>query len=653
MRSAAIKILSGITAFCLLSGALLSGQGEVALTIVHTNDLHSHLLGFSPNIEYTPQTVGDDSTAGGWARIASVISGIKRDRSHPVFVCDAGDFLMGSMFHLLSRERAFELRLLMEMGFDVLTLGNHEFDFKPEGLARIFESASASAACPAVVQSNLEFSPESADDDVLEELFDRGLIQPYRVLEKEGIRIGVFGLLGMDAAEVAPFADPVSFGEPVASARKMVRILRESEDVDLVVCLSHSGLWEDSKKSENEILAREVEGIDIIISGHTHTLLESALEIDGTIIVQSGSCGKNVGVLDIKIKEGRVILEGSESVGIDDSISADDKISGMIRSFEEEIEKAVLREKDFGFRTIVAHSDFDLIIEESESPLGNLVADSIRWSIDSVSYDPQDPSTRVVFAVMSNGLIRDAIVSGRTGNLAVCDLFRAVPLGIGLDGSPGYPLIAVYLYASEIKKSLEVLTSIYPIKGPDFFLQVSGVKFAYNPRRMIFDRVTDIWIEETGGGYVLLDYSKKNKNLYRVGADYFNASFLKYVGDFTKQILKIVPKDKNGLPIEDLKAALVDADKEAPGIAELKEWMAFIDYIRSFPDNDGDGLPDIPNRYRSREGRIVAEKSWNPVKLLRRGTFITWIPVIVIILMLFALFFLSRAVLRKAGRRSA
>ena len=100
---------------------------EIPLTIIHSNDLHSHFLGFSPNNDYSSSTTHDDETVGGWARIAHVIKEVKAHRSHPVLVLDAGDFMMGSLFHLASREEAFELRLLAMMGYDVITLGNLYF----------------------------------------------------------------------------------------------------------------------------------------------------------------------------------------------------------------------------------------------------------------------------------------------------------------------------------------------------------------------------------------------------------------------------------------------------------------------------------------------------------------------------------------------
>ncbi|MFC2160021.1 bifunctional metallophosphatase/5'-nucleotidase [Acidobacteriota bacterium] len=631
----------------LLCGSTYSVSEEVTLTIVHTNDMHSHLLGYGPNIEYTPNKLGDEKTLGGWARIAAVISKIRAEKPNPVLVCDAGDFLMGSLFHLMSREKAFELELMSAMGYDAITLGNHEFDLTPNGLARILEFAAGSGHIPPVLLSNMIFNPESKEDDTLEALYNQNVIKPYRIFEKEGLKIGVFGLMGINAAEVAPFASPISFGDPIEEAKKMVSVLRDKEGADIIISLSHSGLNTKPKKSEDEILAKKVSGIDIILSGHTHTLLEVPVVVNNTLIVQAGENGKNVGILDVIIKDGQVVLDQYESIEINDSIMGDESITNIIQSYEAEIDSEILSNYDMNFREIIAHTDFDLTIREDESPLGNLVADSIRWALNEVDSDPLDLSSKVTVSVMSNGLIRDSVLSGRTGDLAVCDVFRAVPLGIGRDDSMGYPLISVYLYASEIKKALEVLTSISPLKGPDFFLQISGVKFAYNPLRMIFDRVTRIQIENKNGQYEILDYSLSNKTLYRVGADYYNASFLKFVGDFTMKILKIDPKDRNGQSIEDLENALVDADKKTPGVQELKEWNAVMDYIRSFPDTDGDGLPEIPEKYREKEGRIIIEKSWNPFKLLRRGTYVTWIPVLLFLLILTGIVFLVRFVLRK------
>jgi len=639
---------------------LLFGK-EIHLTLIHTNDMHSHLLGLPSNLDYSPLKTGDDTTVGGWARIATVIRSEKAKRTNPTLVIDGGDFLMGSFFHIISREEAVELRLMKEMGYDVITLGNHEFDLMPGGLARIITSAHQKGGLPEIVFSSAIFNREDSEDDSLEEVFKKGLVKPYLVKEVQGIRIGLFGIMGKDAADVSPFARPLKFKNPIETAREMVKILREKEKVDMVVCLSHSGLREKKSRSEDEQLAREVPGIDIIVSSHTHTKLPKPLLVNKTIVVQAYENGKNVGVLDLAYENGQVKLKGYTLVDVDDRIQGDEKIQKKIESYIDLINQRILKDHQLTFYQVVAKTDFDLTSVSDESNLGNLIADALRWAVNRIDYNKDDPVTRVVLAIESNGLIRDDLIKGRTGKVALCDLFRTIPLGISRgDDSMGYPIITFYLHGHEMKKILEVVTSIYPKKGNKFFLQVSGVKFKYNPNRMIFDRVTDISIGSEEEGYLPLDYSKSNKVLYRVAANLYNTTFINYVGRYTYRVLDIVPKDRSGNPVvvekpkgnpfDILLSLRVDADREKPGLQELKEWIAVMDYVRNFSDKDGGGIPDIPEKYRGKLGRITKEPSWNPVSLLSRGTYVTWIAFGAIIIILLVVGSVIYLVLRKVKR---
>ncbi len=656
------RILRILVVAILLYPTLLFGE-EKLLTIIHTNDLHSHLLGFSPNIDYTPLRTGDDQTVGGWARIAAVIKSEKAKRTNPTLVLDAGDFLMGSLFHMVAREEALELGLMKEMGYDVVTLGNHEFDLTPHGLARILNSAHQKGGIPEIVFSNPIFHPDSTEDDTLEESFRKRIVKPYIIIENQGIRIGIFGIFGKDAAEVSPFARPMKFRDPIETSREMVKTLREKEKTDLVICLSHGGLRENKSLSEDDRLAKEVPGIDLIVGGHSHTKLKNPLTVNQAVIVQAGGHGEYVGVLDLAYENGKMKLKEYKLVQIDDTIKGDEKVQQRIESYIGLINERVLNKENLNFHKVLAKTDFDMRFVDDESNLGNLIADSIRWEINRIDYDRNDPVTKVVVAIESNGVIRDDLLRGKTGKVAVCDLFRTVPLGFSRgNDTMGYPLITCYFYAHEIKKTMEVVTSIYPRKGSNFFLQVSGMRFRYNPNRVIFDRVTDIWIGSEEEGYKPLDYSGSNKNLYRVATNIYNATFLNFVGRFTYGILDIVPKDRNGNPIvtktpktnpfDVLLSLRVDVDKNKPGIQELKEWVVLMDYVRDFSDKNRDGFPDIPEKYRGKLGRIVKEASWNPVSLLSRGTYMTWIAfgviMSLILLLGFGVFLFSRKMRKKS-----
>ncbi|MEN8246474.1 MAG: bifunctional UDP-sugar hydrolase/5'-nucleotidase [Thermodesulfobacteriota bacterium] len=639
-----------LSCFIFFSFNNLLSASEQRLTILHTNDLHSHFLGFSPNKDYTPLVADNDKTIGGWARIATVIQSEKAARDNPVLVLDAGDFLMGSLFHMVSREEALELVLMEEMGYDVVTLGNHEFDLKPQGLARIIESAAGKAKLPDIVSSNLIFDSTDARDDTLEEQFKAGRVKPYAVRQVDGLKIGFMGLVGEDAASVAPFASPVKFADRIATAKEMVKTLREKEQVGLVICISHSGLDGDPSKSEDLLLAREVPGIDIIISGHTHTRLPEPIVENNTIIVQAWAYGKQVGVLDVVLTATGLKLDNYKYVAIDDAIQGDKQIDDMIGNAVEIVNDRVLQPYGLKFDQVLVETDFDLYLRENESNLGNLITDATRWAVDRAEYDPDDPASRVSVSIQSNGVIRDDILKGETGQVTVSDLFRTVPLGIGWDGTMSYPLVSFYVTAAELKKTFEILTTVYRMKGSDYFLQLSGVKLTYNPRRMLFDRVTEVLIENGRGEFDALDYSDANGNLYKAVTNIYNATFLKVIGGFTSGILTIVPKDKSGNPIEDLTEARVDGDAQRPGIQEIKDWTALVDYVRAFADGTGNNIPDIPEKYRSLEGRQIVDSSINPVKLLANGNYLTWIAaalVLTVVLLVVLLVYIPVRVIRK------
>lgn len=615
---------------------------EKLITIVHTNDMHSHFQGFSPEIDYQALPVNTDKTLGGWARIATVIKNTKKERANPVLTFDAGDYTMGSLYHMLIREEAFELRLLSAMGYDAVTLGNHEFDLKPAGLSSILRTAKAKGGLPQIVFAGAIFDRQNPVLASLQDTFSETGVKNYMVLERSGLKIGIFGLLGKIAIEVSPFAKPLTFRDPLETAQDMVNLLRNKEKVDIVVCLSHSGLNDNPDKSEDQLLAKKVKGIDVIISGHTHTKLDKPIQVDDTIIVQAWCYGKQVGVLDIAYDKGKVTVKNYATVSVNSSIKSDEPIQKMIDSFKQTINSQLLSPDNLSYDQVIAETKWDLTNAAEESPLGNMIADSIRWYVNKVDSDPSDPSSRVMVAVESNGVIRDDLIAGQTGKVTVGDLFRTVPLGIGVDGTMAYPLISFYLYGHELKKTLEILTSVRPLKGDDYFLQISGLRFTYNPRRMIFDRVTDIEMGSEEDGYRPLDYRASNNQLYRVAANIYNATFLKLVGRFTYSLLDIVPKDKNGAPIENLSAALIDGNKVQPGIQELKEWQGVIQYVRSFPDLNGNGLPDIPEKYKGKLGRILEKPSLNPGNLVSRATTPTLVLLAVfgIIVLLIVLIFI-------------
>ncbi|MDP4222581.1 MAG: metallophosphoesterase [Bacteroidota bacterium] len=262
-----------LTILLILSPMVLISQQGKKLVILHTNDLHSRLYGFAPESAYSPLQTGNDKTTGGFARIATILKSERERNEGITLTIDAGDFLMGTLFHSLEAETGFQLRLMEDMGYDMVCLGNHEFDFGPGKLAQIIEQAKTRGRLPAILSGNAVFDPKSPDDDGLENLYADKILSKKLILEKEGLKIGFFSILGIDAANVAPGAKPVTFSNQIRFAKKMVEELR-ADKCDIIICVSHSGV---SKKKDGSWggddveLAKSVSGINLIISGHTHT----------------------------------------------------------------------------------------------------------------------------------------------------------------------------------------------------------------------------------------------------------------------------------------------------------------------------------------------------------------------------------------------
>jgi 2',3'-cyclic-nucleotide 2'-phosphodiesterase (5'-nucleotidase family) len=174
----------------------LSAQAEKKITILHTNDLHSRLTGYAPESAYSPLTVNDDNTKGGFARITSIIKNEKENNEGTTLLFDAGDFLMGTLFPSLEKETGFQLRLMKTMGYDVIGLGNHEYDFGPEWLAGVINISRSKGEIPPLLDGNAVFDKKDSRDDALEKLFSENMISRKLVLSKDGMKIGVFSILG-------------------------------------------------------------------------------------------------------------------------------------------------------------------------------------------------------------------------------------------------------------------------------------------------------------------------------------------------------------------------------------------------------------------------------------------------------------------------
>jgi 5'-nucleotidase / UDP-sugar diphosphatase len=568
------------------------------LTILHTNDMHSKLVGYGPESEYSPMVINNDSTRGGFARLAALFKEIKAEAPEKTLIVDAGDFLMGSLFHVPEAETGFQLNLMKQIGYDYITLGNHEFEYGPTSLSELIKSAKSKGEIPQIMASNINFSKESPVDDALEAYSKDKTILPYIIFNKNGIKIGIIGLLGIDAAEVAPASKPVTFSKPYKEAEKIAKYLKSTGKVDLVVALSHSGLYPNKENNgyygEDIDLAKKVPTIDIIISGHTHIETPQFIKIGNTFVVQTGSYVSNLGEINLKFEKGKISDFKFRLIPVDDKIMGDKKVNDEIEDYIKIIDEKYLSPAGLSYRQIVGKTNFDLKCDFTNLKLSNLgpfLADASKYYLHSTGNDAD-------FSLVASGTIREDILKGQKGILTTADIFRVMSLGKGYDNIPGYPLAKIYVTAHEVKKLMEILV-MSRAKGGDGFIYFSGIKTTIDSKKGFLRKVQKI---EINGKEI--DYSKKNLQLFCITANTYLLSFIGRIKKMSHGLVKIVPKDKDGKPIIDMKNQLVDIDPNKAGVQEAKEWIAVIEYLKSFK-KDSDMIPVIPDIYKMGDNTVV------------------------------------------------
>jgi 5'-nucleotidase / UDP-sugar diphosphatase len=561
---------------------------KAELIILHTNDLHSHLMGHSPNADYSPLTTGNDETVGGYARLSAKIQQIRSDAGDtPVLLVDAGDFLMGSIFTLLSTSHSAELTEMKALGYDAIALGNHEFDWGPQGLAGFVNTAVAGGFDVPLLAANMKTDDTSDKDDMVEKLVTDGAIKKKTVKTlSNGIKVGLYGLMGKGAASVAPFAAPITFDPIDSTSTEMVKELRETDNVDVVIALSHSGI-DSEGVGEDASLAQKVAGIDVVISGHTHDTLPQPAVFNSTAVVQTGSYGRNLGKMVLNLHEdGTTSVKSYELVSIDDSIEGDAATQTRIDGYTAAIDK-LLETSGVGYSTVVAESDYDLtLVSFKESTLGNIITDSYLAAVSELQ-----PSAKPDIAIETPGVIRDDLYRSASDEIWYADTYRVLPLGLGLDAKPGYPLLTVHLSYYDVRIMSEVIALAPDVGNNDYFLQIAGFNLEYDTSKSIFQRVSKMTLADG----TEMDPADKTKCVKLV-TNYYVYSLIGLLA--TLGAPAVIPKkDDCSTPIVDISKHFVDADPQTDGIQELKPHSAFVSFLSKFADTDGDKIPNLPAAY--------------------------------------------------------
>lgn len=576
------------------------------IDIIFTHDTHSHLNSFSTIVD------GKEAAIGGFARIKTIVD-VQKEKNPDTLILDGGDFSMGTLVQTVYEEEAAEIRMLGEIGCDVTTLGNHEFDYRSSGLSNMLIAASESGdTLPELVVCNVDWeamvsSGLQEGQQLIAEGFDAYGVKDYVVLEKDDVDVAVIGVFGIDSLACAPTCELI-FKDPVEAVKETVAKIKDEEDVDMIVCVSHSGTWEDESKSEDEILAKSVPELDLVISGHTHTELGEPIVHGNTWIVSAGEYGKKIGSMTMEQNaDGRWEVQNYNLIPITQDIEADADTQNKIDDFMNAVDSTYLSKFGYTKDQVLAVNDVefcaldDLGTEHTEQNLGNIMSDAYVYAVsESDGFD----GITVDLAVVPSGTVRDTYTKG---DITVERVFNSFSLGIGADGVPGYPLISVYLTGSELKTAAEIDASV-----SDYMttarLYCSGLNFSYNPNRMILNKVTDLYLTDADGNRMEIE----NDRLYRVVADLYSGQMLSAVTDMSFGLLSIVPKYADGTPIKDFEDVIIMENGK-----ELKAWDAIARYMTSFEDTDGDGIANVPSSYSQIQGRKVIEDSKNIGDLLK------------------------------------
>jgi 5'-nucleotidase len=559
------------------------------ITILHTNDIHSKIDGNGPRTDYSPEVLNNDSVQGGFARLATLLKEEKAKNPDGTLIVDAGDFLMGSLFNMNEPNTGFELALMKKMGFQFTTIGNHEFDYGPNALADVINEAEKHGGIPQIISSNLKPVPNDVRDNKLAKLFENGTILPYKIITIKGIKIGIIGILGINAAEVAPNKAPVIVEKQSRTARKLAKMLKKEKHVDLVICLSHSGVYPNGKGGfygEDIKLAKKARYIDVIISGHTHVVTPQPIKVKNTLIVQTGSYLHYLGRLDLDVQNGKIVSYLFQLIPINDKIMGDKKINAEINAYEKVLTKKYLTPLGLTLTKPIAETSFNLLKHNPKgyqhTSLGVFLDHAIRYYVDKYN-----GGTDV--ELLASGVVRDNILKGKTGAITVADMIRMLPLGRANKHLQGYPLAKIYITGHELKNLMEVLLLS---TSDDGYVFASGIKVYYNPHKLMLTRVYKI---EMNGKPI--DLSKDNLKLYSVTADTYLLGFIGQVKKLSHGLVSVVPKFKDGVPIKDMNKAIIDFNKKEPGVQPGTEWLAVVRYLQHLKDTTGNGIPDIPLKY--------------------------------------------------------
>lgn len=643
MKQKLKSALCGVGIAALFGGILFAGSGlwnesygvtdTDEVSVIFTHDMHSHMD--ADRVSKHGKVV----EVGGFGKLKTAMDQVKANYPDS-FILDGGDFSMGTPYQTIFSKEASELKMMKFLGYEATTFGNHEFDYRAKGLASMLQAAAGKG--PQLLCANIDWEKtlqdESLKDDakVLKEDCDVYGVKDYTVLEHDGVTMAVFGLLGESAVEYAPESG-LLFKDAQETAKDVVNEIKNKEDVDLIVCISHCGTIENEtdkmEDAEDYQLAENVPDIDLIVSGHSHTTLDEPVQVGDTYLVSCGSYNTNMGHVVLKKSGDHYKIKNYELMPLDESVKGDAAVESELAKYRKLVDEEYFSQYGYSVgetitnNTIAFPDSSKLGLTQGEEPLGSLLADSYKYAIaqaesgsikgyqdgGAASGEVTSDQGGVQVTIVPLGVIRGSFLQGP---VKVSDAFNILSLGYGKDGQAGYPLVRAYLTGKELKAVAEVDASVSNFMGVAR-LYCSGLEYSWNPHRLMLNRAVDIGYND-GTSVTELD----DDQLYSVAADLYSCQMLGTVKDKSAGILKIEPKDAEGNPITNYEDHIIyDGDKE------VKAWYAVASYLDSFADDQ------IPSYYSKAQGRKTEIDSWSPIEIFKQPNKIAGMAVGVVVIL--------------------
>lgn len=480
-------LLSNAVALSLVSSAFLINQPinvlaspkekeekqkpSFSLHLMHTNDTHA-------NLDKAPKR-------------ATVINELRLDsqkKGIPSLLLDAGDVFSGSLYFNKFKGQA-DLELMNYMKYDLMTFGNHEFDLGSQDNHQALRDFVANADFP-FVTANVDFSNNDLLSNLQSDSYKSnpkdGHIYPGVIKQYKNEKVGFFGLTTEETAEISS-AGTVTFANYITSAKKAVRDL-EKRGANKIVALTHIGFDDNEAVDNDQLLARNVDGIDVIIGGHSHTKLEKPVVVDETvvpgkteptIITQAYQYGDFLGNLDLTFDHKGKLTAYNGSL-IDVSKAAEDtRAAEILKPYADQIVELKNEEVGANIVNALPNPRGTISVRNSETALGNFITDGMLKKA-------KEYNKETVIAMQNGGGIRAAIDAGP---LTVGEVLTTLPFG--------NTLATAKMTGQEIKDLLEISVGVAPIENGGF-LQVAGMKFEYDATKAKGSRVTKMEVNNNG-----------------------------------------------------------------------------------------------------------------------------------------------------------